>query len=32
MIDLPADDEALKQFAENWDGDDQRNPRANLGV
>ena len=32
MIDLPADDEALKQFAENWSGDEQRNPRANLGV
>jgi len=32
MIDLPADDEALKQFAETWTGDEQRNPRANLGV
>ena len=32
MVDLPADDEALKQFAESWTGDDQRNPRANLGV
>jgi DnaJ-class molecular chaperone len=32
MIDLPADDEALKQFVENWSGDEQRNPRANLGV
>jgi len=32
MVDLPADDAALKQFAENWAGDDQRNPRANLGV
>lgn len=32
MIDLPADDSALKQFAENWTGDEQRNPRANLGV
>jgi DnaJ-class molecular chaperone len=32
MVDLPAHDEALKQFVENWSGDDQRNPRANLGV
>ena len=32
MVDLPAEDEALKQFAEKWTGDDQRNPRANLGV
>ncbi len=32
MVDLPADDEALKQFAESWTGDDERNPRANLGV
>jgi DnaJ-class molecular chaperone len=32
MIDLPADDEALKQFVENWSGDEARNPRANLGV
>jgi DnaJ-class molecular chaperone len=32
MVDLPADDEALKQFAESWTGDDQRNPRENLGV
>ncbi|MBW8745228.1 MAG: DnaJ domain-containing protein [Sphingomonas sp.] len=32
MVDLPADDEALKQFAESWTGDEQRNPRANLGV
>ncbi|WP_116090665.1 DnaJ C-terminal domain-containing protein [Sphingomonas crusticola] len=32
MVDLPADDEALKQFVESWDGDKQRNPRATLGV
>jgi len=32
MVDLPAQNEALRQFAENWAGDDQRNPRANLGV
>jgi DnaJ-class molecular chaperone len=32
MVDLPVQDEALRQFAENWAGDDQRNPRANLGV
>jgi DnaJ-class molecular chaperone len=32
MVDLPADDEALKQFVEGWSGDEQRNPRANLGV
>jgi DnaJ-class molecular chaperone len=32
MVDLPADDAALKAFIESWDGDDQRNPRANLGV
>jgi len=32
MVDLPAQDEALRKFAENWTGDDQRNPRANLGV
>jgi DnaJ-class molecular chaperone len=32
MVDLPADDEALKQFVENWTGDEQRNPRASLGV
>jgi len=32
MVDLPADDEALKQFAESWTGDEQRNPRASLGV
>jgi len=32
MIDLPADDEALKQFVESWSGDEERNPRANLGV
>jgi DnaJ-class molecular chaperone len=32
MVDLPSDDEALRQFVENWTGDDERNPRANLGV
>jgi DnaJ-class molecular chaperone len=32
MVDLPAQDEVLRQFAENWTGDEQRNPRANLGV
>jgi DnaJ-class molecular chaperone len=32
MVDLPADDAALKQFVENWSGDEARNPRANLGV
>jgi DnaJ-class molecular chaperone len=32
MVDLPAQDEALRQFAETWTGDEQRNPRANLGV
>jgi DnaJ-class molecular chaperone len=32
MVDLPSNDEALRQFAENWTGDDERNPRANLGV
>lgn len=32
MIDLPADDAALKAFVEGWKGDAERNPRANLGV
>jgi len=32
MVDVPAQDESLRQFVENWTGDDQRNPRANLGV
>jgi DnaJ-class molecular chaperone len=32
MIDLPADDEALKTFVESWTGDEERNPRAALGV
>ena len=32
MVDLPTDDAALKQFVENWSGDEARNPRANLGV
>ena len=32
MIDIPADDPALKQFVESWDGDKERNPRTGLGV
>lgn len=32
MVDLPADDAALKAFVESWKGDAERNPRANLGV
>jgi DnaJ-class molecular chaperone len=32
MIDLPADDEALKSFVESWTSDTERNPRAALGV
>ncbi|HWI87304.1 MAG TPA: DnaJ C-terminal domain-containing protein [Sphingomonas sp.] len=32
MVDLPAEDAALKAFVENWSGDEQRNPRTNLGV
>jgi DnaJ-class molecular chaperone len=32
MIDLPADDEALKTFVESWTSDEERNPRAALGV
>jgi len=29
-VDIPADDEALRQFAEGWSGGG--NPRASLGV
>ncbi|WP_442679038.1 DnaJ C-terminal domain-containing protein [Sphingomonas sp. ASY06-1R] len=32
MIDIPADDPALKQFVEQWSGDKERNPRTALGV
>jgi len=32
MIDLPADDAALKSFVEGWSADKDRNPRAGLGV
>jgi DnaJ-class molecular chaperone len=32
MIDIPADDEALKTFVEGWSGEAERNPRAGLGV
>lgn len=32
MIDLPADDAALKSFVEDWNTDKDRNPRAGLGV
>jgi DnaJ-class molecular chaperone len=32
MIDLPADDPALKSFIEGWTADTERNPRATLGV
>ena len=32
MVDIPADDAALTQFAESWTGDVDRNPRAGLGV
>lgn len=31
-VDLPADDAALKAFAEGWESDRGRNPRAALGV
>ncbi len=31
MIDLPADDADLRRFAEQWDSDSGRNPRAALG-
>ena len=32
MIDLPADDAALRSFVEKWDGDATRNPRSAFGV
>ncbi len=32
MIDLPGEDAALKAFAEGWNDDRSRNPRASLGV
>jgi DnaJ-class molecular chaperone len=32
MIDIPADNPELKAFAEGWDADHTRNPRAALGV
>ena len=32
MIEIPAGDAALKSFVEGWDGRDQGNPRARLGV
>lgn len=32
MIDLPAEDDALKSFVDGWTSDDARNPRAGLGV
>ncbi|MDO6416691.1 DnaJ C-terminal domain-containing protein [Sphingomonas sp. BIUV-7] len=32
MVDLPAEDEALRAFVEGWSGDADRNPRAGLGV
>ncbi|WP_404711315.1 DnaJ C-terminal domain-containing protein [Sphingomonas sp. MMS24-J13] len=32
MIDVPADDAALKAFVESWTGESERNPRAALGV
>jgi DnaJ-class molecular chaperone len=32
MVDLPADDAALKAFVEQWDGCGRGNPRAMLGV
>ncbi|MEN3747326.1 DnaJ C-terminal domain-containing protein [Sphingomonas sp. HF-S3] len=32
MIDLPADDAELRAFVESWQGRDQGNPRAKLGV
>ena len=31
-VDLPADDPALKAFAESWESGKERNPRADLGV
>jgi DnaJ-class molecular chaperone len=32
LVDLPADDAALKAFVKDWTGDRDRNPRASLGV
>ena len=32
MIDLPGDDAALRDFAESWQSEKSRNPRASLGV
>jgi DnaJ-class molecular chaperone len=32
MIDLPEDDADLRAFVESWQGRDQGNPRAKLGV
>ena len=32
MVDLPVDDEALAAFVDGWTGDQDRNPRAGLGV
>jgi DnaJ-class molecular chaperone len=32
LVDLPADDAALKAFVKDWTGDRDRNPRAGLGV
>ncbi|WP_294391951.1 DnaJ C-terminal domain-containing protein [uncultured Sphingomonas sp.] len=32
MVDVPADDPALKAFAEGWGEERDRNPRADLGV
>jgi DnaJ-class molecular chaperone len=32
MIDLPADDAALRSFVEKWDGDATLNPRSAFGV
>jgi DnaJ-class molecular chaperone len=32
MVDLPADDAALKAFVESWTSEADRNPRAGLGV
>ena len=32
MIDIPADDAALRAFAESWESERARNPRAALGV
>lgn len=32
MLDIPTTDEALERFVESWVGDEERNPRAGLGV